>query len=402
MVNNQFLALAGRYPITIWVRLLGELLTCLTSSMIAPFLAIYLNEKMGNSVLTTMIIIGLQPLADIICTLLGGGLTDRFGRKPIMVFSLTFQLLAMLGYIIATDVWEIAIITILNGVGRSFYIPAAKAQIADAIDNEHRAEVFGLFSTISYIGSAVGPLCSFLFMKDLSLLFLLSACSIFIYLILFCWKVHESAPLITIRQESKLTPFSKEPSSPMSFEQLKILLTYIILSLPISFFYAQTETNFPLFLKQSFQDYQAILSWLATSHALLVIIAQLWLIKRTNQKPMGKVILLSYLLYTVVALIYGFSATFVSLLCAQALLAVAESIGIVRLLTFVSLLAPPHLRGRYFAIYGMHWDLSRMLGPFLGALLIGESRMLLFFVAAILFIIGGLGQIHFMKKINRN
>jgi MFS family permease len=117
--STPFLSFFNRYPTTVWVRLFGELLTRLTSSMVTPFLILYLHDKLGGSVLLPMAVVGLQPLSDIVTTLLAGGLTDRIGRKPVIIGALALQMLAMAGMILANTAWLFALLYICNkGLGR--------------------------------------------------------------------------------------------------------------------------------------------------------------------------------------------------------------------------------------------------------------------------------------------
>ena len=145
-----------RYAGPILVRLFGEFLTGVTGGMLAPFLIIYISHKMGGNVLTPMIIVGFQPLTEILFTIFAGGMTDRFGRKSIIVIALLSQSLTMAGLAVADTVWMFIGLYILNGICRSLYIPAARAQIADMTEKEKLSEVFAVISTIGSIGFTIG------------------------------------------------------------------------------------------------------------------------------------------------------------------------------------------------------------------------------------------------------
>ncbi len=61
--------------------------------------------------------------------------------------------------------------------------------------------------------------------------------------------------------------------------------------------------------------------------------------------------------------------------------------------TFVSRLAPDHMRGRYFAFFGLHWDISRTIGPFLGGMMfIKFGGAALFLAIAGIVAAGGIAQ----------
>ncbi|EAO53776.1 Peptide permease [Bacillus thuringiensis serovar israelensis ATCC 35646] len=64
-----------RYNKPIFIRLCGELLTRTTESMLAIIMIIYVNKMLNGNVIITMLIFGLQPLSDILFTLIAGGIT---------------------------------------------------------------------------------------------------------------------------------------------------------------------------------------------------------------------------------------------------------------------------------------------------------------------------------------
>ncbi|MGZ4112046.1 MAG: MDR family MFS transporter [Tumebacillaceae bacterium] len=412
MIHTSLHAYYNRYPLTVWVRLYGELLTRLTSSMVAPFMMLYLHDKLGGSVLLPMAVVGLQPLSDIVTTLLAGGVTDRIGRKPVIVGSLGLQMLAMAGMIFASTPLMFALLYICNGVGRSFYIPAERAQIADTVPDHQRGEVFALLSTVSSIGVTIGPLIGFtIYRYNPSISFALLSGALLIYLITVWWKVPETAPptsrvqLSTDVQAKAIHANTAQATQELLTAQkppYRILLSLMVLSLPISLFYALVETNFPLHVENNFADYLSILSWLSTTKGILLICTQVLLVKRTEHIKMNKLIFIAYVSYAVVALSYGFSHSFALLLLTQAVFTVADCYGITLVLKYVSLLAPPTLRGRCFSLYGMHWDISRTLGPYAGGLLflhIGGAK--LFGLIALLLLLGGVAQSVLIKRIDQ-
>ena len=382
-----------RYDRTIWVRLFGELLTGLTSNMIAPFLVLYLHEKIGGSVLLTMLVIGLQPLTDFVVTLVAGGAADRLGRKPVLIGSLALQSLAMFGLMLADSLWMFALLYVLNGVGRSFYIPAARAQIADATAEAERAEVFALLSTVGYVGVTLGPLLGvLLYRAEPGLAFGLVALALLAYLLAVWWKVPETVPTETAAAVEVSAP-KISPGLKGSFMEYKTVLAMMICTLPISLFYSQAETNFQLHLNATFPDALNLIAWLATAKGVMVIALQMWIVKRTERFASHRLILFAYVCYAAAAVGYGFAPTFALLLVAQFFLTIGESIGLTHLLKTVSLIAPADKRGRYFSLFGLHWDISRTLGPLLGGLVfVTYGGGALFGGLAVVLLLGGMAQ----------
>lgn len=396
--------LLNRYNTIIWIRLFGELLTSLTNSMIAPFLILYLHQKLGGSVMLPLMIVGLQPFTDIVVTLFAGGITDRIGRKPILLFALFLQMCAMTGFIFADSIWMFASVYIVNGIGRSLYIPAQRAQIADAVSEEHRSEVFALLSTMGYISMSIGPLLGvIMFRYNPIILFILQALALLLYLIVIWLKVPETIPIIRkqVKQAEKEMKKQKTFLTAL-FLEYKYVLGLMICTLPISLFYAQVEMVFPLHLKATSADYLSIISGLAATKAIVAVLLQVWLVKKTEKWSMYKIIITSYFCFVIAAIGYGYTKTFFLLLLVQFVFTIGESIGLTHLLKFVSVLAPVNQRGRYFSLFGIHWDISRTTGPALGGLVFENfGGKMLFSISAILLVFGIIAQYHVIRIIHR-
>ncbi|MGF2614948.1 MFS transporter [Rossellomorea vietnamensis] len=382
--------LLNRYPGLVWIRVFGELLTSVTGSMLAPFLIIYLYDKLDGAVLLPMIIVGLQPLTEIIITLLGGNLTDRLGRKKIIVAGLVLQAGAMAGFIFAESVWMFALLYVINGAGRSVYIPAQRAQIADSIDDGLRSEVFALLNTVGAAGLALGPVIGyFVYTQDPALMFGMQAAALTIYLIVVYFKLPETLPdesdeILQAASGFHLKSFISKNS---------YVFGLMAFSLPISFFYAQTETNYRIYLEDLFPDFLVVLTTLASIKAVMCIFLEIPLVKWSNKYSFKRIIIISYSLYFVAAISYGFSTSMLLLIFTQLIVTVAESLGLNRLLNHVSEIAPSNKRGLYFSIYGTHWDISRMAGPFLGGMILIEwGGAVLFVLSALLLLLGGFAQ----------
>lgn len=348
-----------------------------------------------------LLIVGLQPLSDILVTLLGGGIADRIGRKPVILIALGFQASAMLGFVWTQSVWGFALLYILNGIGRSLFIPAQRAQIADVVGEEQRAEVFALFSTIGYFSATIGPLVGLLaYRYQPASLFVCEATALLVYALVIWRMVPESASLdhSTLQHHSTQGIGLSHPRS--TLREYHSVLGLMIFSLPISFFYAQTETTLPMYLRNLFPDYLTIVASLTTIKSILAIALGILLVKWTESLSTFRVMMITYTCFTTAALLYGTTSSFSMLVVAQLLIVIGESIGLNRLIQLVSILAPLDKRGRYFSIYGMHWDISRTIGPVCGGFFLQEyGGPLLFSLVAILLLVGGILQTRWTRRL---
>ncbi|USG67302.1 MFS transporter [Brevibacillus ruminantium] len=393
--------LFSRYPVILWVRLFGEWLSEMSRSMITPFLILYLHEKIGGSVPLVMLVIGLQPASDILFTLIAGGVTDRYGRKPVMLIALIIQALSMLGMALAGSLFAFAFLYILNGIGRSMFIPASRAVLADSMSSRQLSEAFALLSTATYIGASIGPLIGVMIYQTApGLAFLFTALSLLLYAAVIWWKVPETNKPQPLETES--TPANEQHFSLATLGRHRAVLSMLVLALPISLFYAQSETNLQLHLKEGFANYLEVLAWLALVKSIAAILFEYGLVRITSHLNPRHLIVFSYLCFALVSWVYGNATSIALLLGMQLVLVMGESIGLNHMLTLVSRIAPATMRGRYFAIYGLHWDISRTLGPLAGSMiLLHFNGTILFSGVAVLLLIGALAQHLFLGRIEK-
>jgi DHA1 family tetracycline resistance protein-like MFS transporter len=85
-----------------------------------------------------------------------GALSDRFGRRPILLFSLLGLSADYLLLAVAPNLWIVAVARIIGGImGAS--VATASAYIADITPPEKRAQNFGLIGVAFGIGFIAGP-----------------------------------------------------------------------------------------------------------------------------------------------------------------------------------------------------------------------------------------------------
>jgi len=374
----------SQFPQLVWVQTIGHALTSFVSIILLPFLTLYMYDQFGENIVLTTLVIGVQPFTEIVFTILLGGWIDRFGRRPIMLWSLLFQVVAIGGFAFADHVWLFVLFTFLNGIGRFVYIPAARAQISDTVSPKKQAETFALLSTASSIGALGGPvLGAILFQYNQDVLFITMAILILIYFFVGLKFIPESNPRVATED----SPYK------LNMKDHKILGWMLVGMLPLSLFHAQMETNWPVLLKENIINYLVVFSMLETIGTVVFIAFEVILINRTSRFSRFRVIQLGYVLYALASLGFGFFHHIVGFIVSQVVFCMGAILTLNHMQTFVSTLAPEAHKGRYFALFGLHWDISRSVGPFLGgAVLSVIGGKGLFIAAFFLIILGGISQ----------
>ncbi len=396
-----------RYDRAIWIRVIGTILTTITSFAIRPFLAVYLYNKTGN-LYYIGIILGLAPLMGVLTNIWGGGLADKYGRKPLMVWSLLFQGISMLGYIFAVTPLHFALVSVINGIAFSFYYPAANAQIADIVPEGQRSEVYALMHTALNVGAALGPMLGLLMITiNQSLTFLASALTLLMYSFLVWALIPETLHKTSILPEKGHVATVEGPIQPerFSYKKHKFLFQFTLLAMPITLLYAQVESIFPLYLQANFDNYLTIFTSLMTMNGILVVIIAVWLAKKTEKLHSPTVLLIGYILFAFVGIGYGFGAwgkVIALLFVAEVIFTIAECITFPNQSKLLSIIAPAHMRARYFSIFSMNWGLSKSLGPILGAVIFAHQGGLFLFIAlSCLLLVSGVSTYYLTNSTRR-
>lgn len=85
-----------------------------------------------------------------------GGLSDRFGRRPIMLASISIMVLAYILFANATVLWLLFATRLLKGFGAA-NLSVAQAYISDIIPKEERTKAFGIIGAAFGLGFIFGP-----------------------------------------------------------------------------------------------------------------------------------------------------------------------------------------------------------------------------------------------------
>ncbi|MFZ5814710.1 MAG: MFS transporter [Bacillota bacterium] len=129
-------------------------------SLIMPFLPLYLEDLGVHGPAVEMwagIIFSANFVVMAIVSPLWGALSDRVGRKPMMLRS-AFGMAVIVSLMgLAQSPWQMLGLRLLQGLAAGF-IPAATAYMASVVPKEKAGHALGLLGTGNVAGSILGPL----------------------------------------------------------------------------------------------------------------------------------------------------------------------------------------------------------------------------------------------------
>lgn len=142
----------------VWNLLIGTVFIRTASFMTVPFIALYLHNELHASPLEIGLAIGVAPLFGTIGGFVGGYLTDRFGRKVVLVTTLLVWALVFAGFGLVSTTEAFIVLSALNGLCRAFFDPSTQALMLDFTEPDKRKRLFSLRYTAINIAAVLGPL----------------------------------------------------------------------------------------------------------------------------------------------------------------------------------------------------------------------------------------------------
>lgn len=366
---------AGAFPRQFWLLTLGVFVYLIGVESAYPFETLYLNGKLGVSMTTVGFILGLTVFAGLPFQIVGGALTDRLGRRPILFFGVAssaalyaaFGLVHDLTQLVAFIAWEAAF-------GWPMFLTASNAMIADLTSLERRTEAFGITRVALNAGMVVGPLLAgSVLVVDPSFRssFLLGAAICCAFLIIIAFGLKETRPRRAEHAEALPDVGERRRASLGGYgvvlRDRSFRLFCLVALLPL-YGFGQIWSIFPVALEKA--QGMAPESWsrLLALYALSAALLQYPIVRLVRRRD-------AMLLMAAASALVGVglgAAVFVPFGWATRGLVLSVSLGVMLLIpistTVVSGLAPPALRGRYMGAWTLVWLGGYALGPLFGGL----------------------------------
>ncbi len=124
--------------------------------IIIPILPFYV-EDMGAGGTELGLLVASYAVMRLICGPIWGSLSDRVGRKPVLLIGILGYAFAMLWFGLATELWMLFAARILSGILSSATAPTSMAYIGDSTPEKERGGGMGLLGAAGGVGTILGP-----------------------------------------------------------------------------------------------------------------------------------------------------------------------------------------------------------------------------------------------------
>jgi MFS family permease len=370
-------------PKSLWLLVIGMMVNVTGSSFLWPLNTIYLHEHLGKSLSVAGLVLMINAAASVIGNLIGGSLFDKLGGYRSILLGISITLAALIGM----NLWQgwpyyVVFLTVM-GFGSGIVFPSMYA-MAGSVWPEGGRKAFNSVYVAQNIGVAVGAALgglvasfsfSYIFLANL-LMYI-----VFFFIALFGYRhisVDSGRHLSVlnerkvIRNKSKLTAL------------LIICAAYLLCWVG----YVQWQSTIATYTQEiniSLKQY----SLLWTINGALIVLAQPILSKAIKrfEDNLKLQIMIGTVIFMVSFGVASVSDKFEWFAISMIILTIGEMLIWPAVPTIANSLAPKGREGFYQGIVNSTATGGRMIGPFIGGVLVDLFSMQVLFMTLIGFFI---------------
>jgi len=371
---------------------LGRILASVGFSIVIPFLSLYLHGTRGVPMSAVGGVFFIAALAGAVGQIVGGELSDRRGRKFVLVTSQLIRVVAFFGFglaVIARAPFVVfALLTSVSAFAGRMFEPPSGAMIADIADGPRRAEYYGVLRIGGNLGWALGPaLGGFLAALSYSSLFIIAACVLLAGAAVMALKVEETSPRHRART-SEATPVSApvpEVGPPTTlgkyrFQDVvetlrdKVFLRYCLVSLVLFTVTSQLISTLSVYAVEWAGLSKVDLGFLYALNGLMVVFLQFPAVRLTASMRLTSALALGAVLYGIGYGMMGLGGGLAFLSAAMFVTTLGEIVATPPSLNLVANFSGEATRGRYMGIFGLFNSFGWSMGPLVGGVLLDLTR----------------------------
>ncbi len=144
---------------TFWITALVAFANSLSFTILIPILYLY-GRQFGLTDFQTSLLFSTYAVAQFFSTPVIGKLSDRYGRKPLLIISLAGTVIANFLAGTASSAAILFFARFLDGITGG-NVSVAQAVVSDVVAPDQRAKAFGIFGALTFgLGFVIGPAIS--------------------------------------------------------------------------------------------------------------------------------------------------------------------------------------------------------------------------------------------------
>jgi MFS family permease len=376
----------AEFPPLFWIIVGTLFIDSIGSTLLFPFFALYITQKFGVGMTEAGVLLGMSSLFGLVGSMVGGALTDRFGRRRLILFGLVFSALSSLLFGLAGDVRILYFLVMIVGLLSRVSAPAHDAMMADILPEDKRQEAFGItrvvFNYAWIFGTALGGLIA---ARSFLALFIADAVLSLIVAVILYRFLPETKPTTPHVEAKKSESFLTTLTGYRIVLRDLAYMGFTLAGMIVLIVYQQQYGALAVYLRDihniSSRSYGIMLS----ITGLEVVLFQIWISRIIRKYPPFLMMALGALFFMVGFAMIGFVNGFTFFLLAVIIATVGEMILFPTNKALAVNFAPVDMRGRYMAIYDLGWTIPATFGPAAAGLILDNyDPNLLWYLGGIL------------------
>jgi MFS family permease len=383
--------LSQEFPRTFWVLTGATFIDRVGGALLFPFFALYVTDHFGVGMTEVGILFAIFSVANLIGGVIGGALTDKLGRKWMLMFGLVTSassslLMPFVDQLVVFYGFG-AVVGLLAMAGG----PAQQAMVADILPEEKRAEGYGLQRVSMNLAVAIGPaIGGLLATRSYLLLFIMDAVTSIITAVIVYYALPETRPQVEeLAEQESLVQSIKGYRAVI---QDTLFMTFWLISTLTVLAYSQINSTLSVYLRDVHHLSAQSYGYLLSLNAAMVVLFQFWVTRRVSKYPAMLMMAAGSALYAIGFGMIGFVGGFALFAVAVIIFTIGEMTIVPVAQALVARLAPEDKRGRYMAVYGFTWSLPFAVGPLLAGLIMDNLNPdLVWYLSALVALIAAAG-----------
>ncbi len=391
----------NNFPKTFWVLILATFIDRVGGALMFPFFAIYITIHFGVGMTQVGLLFTVFGLGAFFGNFLGGALTDKYGRKTMLLFGLVISGFSSILMGLINDLnWFFVVAGFVGLVGNAGG-PAQQAMITDLLPSEKQPEGFSILRVIANLAVTIGPaIGGILAARSYMSLFIADAISSGITAIIAILVIPETKP-----QQAEDEPVKTVMQTVGGYKEVfhdKVFILLVAIMTLVSLVYMQMNSSLSVFLFQEHDFPVASFGLLISMNALMVVIFQFPLTRMISKYAPLKMIALGTVFYAIGFGMYGFVSTVPMFFLAMIIITIGEMITAAFSQSLAASFAPEDKRGRYMAVFGYSHIIPMLIGALAAGLIMDNMNPnYVWYIGGILGFFGVFGYL-FLYKLTNN
>jgi MFS family permease len=355
---------------TFWITLFIAFANSLSFTILIPILYLY-GKQFGLSDFQTSLLFATYAGAQFISTPVIGKLSDRFGRKPLLVISLAGTVIANFLAGTASSAGLLFFARFLDGITGG-NVSVAQAIVSDITPSESRAKAFGLFGAVTFgLGFIVGPILSLISQQfSLGAGFLSSSAIALIALTLVLVALPETLKTKAEKAEKWWDIGLGNLITGLAIPRVGILLV-------INFLIGTTFTIFtfafqPYFIHVLGQDSKSLTLLFASFGLVSVIMQSKGIGLLTQHLSLVKILFVGLLMRSITFLLMPDFPNIVYFVCVTMVFSLFNALVQPMITTLISLNSKPEVQGMAMGLNASYLNVSNAFGPMIAGLIVNQ------------------------------